>query len=124
MLRSGCPKQLWDDCLFREAYVHSNTALGIFGLEGQVPESRVKGETADISTIAEYGWYKWVKSRDTAASFPVSKIQLVRDLGAAIDIGPAMSRKILKPMAKFYTGPPSGPSPSMRFSLRLKLCSA
>jgi hypothetical protein len=65
-------------------------------LEGQVPESRVNGETADISTIDEYGWYEWVKYRDTAASLPVSKIQLGRDVGAAIDIGPAMSRKILK----------------------------
>jgi hypothetical protein len=76
--------------------VRSNTALGIFGLEVQVPESRVKGETVDISTIAEYGWYEWVKYRDTAASFPVSKIQLGRDLGAEIDIGPAMLCKILK----------------------------
>jgi hypothetical protein len=50
----------------------------------------------DISTIAEYAWYEWVKSRGTAAKFPVSKIQLGRDLGAAIDIGPAMTRKILK----------------------------
>jgi hypothetical protein len=37
--------------------VHSHTALEIFGLEGQVPDSRVKGKTTDISTIAEYGWY-------------------------------------------------------------------
>jgi hypothetical protein len=50
----------------------------------------------DISTIAEYAWYEWVKFRDTAAKFPVSKIQLGRDLGAAIDIGPAMTRIILK----------------------------
>jgi hypothetical protein len=50
----------------------------------------------DISTIAEYAWYKWVKFRDTAAKFHVSKIQLGRDLGAAVDIGPAMTRKILK----------------------------
>jgi hypothetical protein len=50
----------------------------------------------DISTIAEYAWYEWVKFRDTAAKLPVSKIQLVRDLGAAIDIGPAMEHKILK----------------------------
>jgi hypothetical protein len=93
---SGCPKRLWDDCLVREAYAISHTALDIFGLEGQVPESRMKGETADISTIAEYGWYLWMKFRDITASFPVSKIQLGRDLGAAIDIGPAMSRNILK----------------------------
>jgi hypothetical protein len=76
--------------------VRSNTALDIFGLEGQVPESRVKGETTDISTIAEYGWYEWVKYCDTAASLPVSKIQLGRYVGAAIYIGTAMSRKILK----------------------------
>jgi 2-phosphoglycerate kinase len=50
----------------------------------------------DISTIAEYAWYEWVKFRDTAAKFPVSKIQLARDLGTTIDIGPAMAREILK----------------------------
>jgi hypothetical protein len=96
MLHSGCPKRFWDDCIIREAYVRSHTSLDIYGLEGQVPESKIKGETVDISTIAEYAWYEWVKFRDTAAKFPVSKIQLGRDLGAAIDIGPAMTRKILK----------------------------
>jgi hypothetical protein len=89
-MRSSFPKRLWDDCLVIEAYVRSNTALYIFGLEGQFPESRVKGETVDISTIADYGWYEWVTFLDTDASFPVSKIQLVRDLGAATDIGPVM----------------------------------
>jgi hypothetical protein len=63
--------------------VRYNTALDIFGLEGQLPESILKGETTDISTIDEYGWNEWVKYRDTAASFPVSKIQFGRDLGAA-----------------------------------------
>jgi hypothetical protein len=96
MLRSGCPKRFWDECIIREAYVRSHTSLDIFGLEVQVPESKIKGETVDISTIAEYAWYEWVKFRDTAFKFPVSKIQLGRDLGATIDIGPAMTRKILK----------------------------
>jgi hypothetical protein len=76
--------------------VRSHTSLDIYGLEGQVPESKIKGETVDISTISEYAWYEWVKFRDTAAKFPVSKIQLGRDLGAAIDSGPAMTRKIMK----------------------------
>jgi hypothetical protein len=95
MLRSGCPKQLWDDCIIREAYVRSHTSLDIFGLEGQVPGSKVKVETVDISTISEYTCYEYVKFHDTAAKFPVSKIQLGRYLGAAIDIGPAMERKIV-----------------------------
>jgi hypothetical protein len=76
--------------------VRSHNFLGIYGLEGQAPESKIKGETVYISTIAEYYWYEWVKFRDTAAKLPVSKIQLGRDLGAAIDIGPAMTCKILK----------------------------
>jgi hypothetical protein len=96
MVRSGCPKRFWDDCMIREAYVRSYTSLDIYVLEGQVPESNIKGETVEISTIAEYDWYEWVKLRYTAAKFPVSKIQLGRDLGAAIDIVPAMTRKILK----------------------------
>jgi hypothetical protein len=50
----------------------------------------------DISTIAEYAWYEWVKLHDTADKFPVSNIQLGRDLGATIDLEPAMARKILK----------------------------
>jgi hypothetical protein len=71
--------------------------MDIFGLEGQVPESKVKGETVDIYTIAEYAWCEWVKYlRNTADKFPVSKIQLDRDLAATIDIGPVMARKILK----------------------------
>jgi hypothetical protein len=96
MLRSGCPKRLWDDCIIREACMRSPPSLHIYGLEGQVPEIKIKGETVDIYTIAEYAWYEWVTLRDTAAKFHVSKIQLGRDLGAAIDSGPAMTRKILK----------------------------
>jgi hypothetical protein len=103
MLRSGCPKRFWDDCIIREAYVRSHTSLDIYGLEGQVPESNIKGETVDISTIAEYAWYEWFKFRDTSAKFPLSKIQLGRDVGAAIDIGPAMKCKILKQMGAACT---------------------
>jgi hypothetical protein len=68
MLSSACPNALWDDYIIMEAYVRSHTALDIFGLEGQVPESKVKGETVDISTIEEYDWYEWVKFCDTVAN--------------------------------------------------------
>jgi hypothetical protein len=96
MLRSGYPNLLWDDCISREAYLISHTSLDIFGIESQVSERKFKGETVDISTIAEYDWYEWVKFHETAAKFPVSKIQLGRYLGDFIDIRPAMARKILK----------------------------
>jgi hypothetical protein len=100
-LRSGFPKRFWGDCIIREAYVRSHTSLDIYGLEGQVPESKIKADTVDISTIAEYAWYEWVTFSNTAAKFPMSKIQLGRDMGAAIDIGHAMTRKILKQNGSF-----------------------
>jgi hypothetical protein len=83
---------IWDEYIIREAYSRSHTSLDIFGLEGQVTESKFRGEKVDISSISEYTWYEWFKFRDTSAKFPVSKIQLGRDLGAAIDICPDMAR--------------------------------
>jgi hypothetical protein len=96
MVRYGEPKRIWVDCLVREASVRSSNALYIFSFEGQVPDTIVKGQTSDISRLAEYAWYEWVKFRDTGQSLPDSKEWLGRDLGPAIDIGPAMSRKVLK----------------------------
>ena len=96
MIRSQCPKSLWDDCIERESYIRSLTALDIYSLSGQVPETVVSGETADISPFASFKWYEWVYFRDTAVAFPEPQMVLGRDIGPAIDIGPAMTRKILK----------------------------
>ena len=88
--------RLWDHCLEREAYVRSLTAHDQYRLDGQVPETMVRGETADISAIALFGWFEWVMFRDTSRTYPDDKMVLGRDLGPAIDIGPAMTRKIIK----------------------------
>ena len=69
MVRSQAPKRLWDDCLEREAYVRSLTALDIYGLSGQVPETIVSGKTADISPFAAFKWYQWIMYQDTTAQF-------------------------------------------------------
>ena len=65
MIRSKAPKRLWDDCLEREAYVRSFIAHDLYSLSGQVPETIVSGETADISPFAISKWYQWVMFRDT-----------------------------------------------------------
>jgi hypothetical protein len=44
----ACTHQSWDDFIIREAYVRSHNSIDIFGLEGQVPERKVKGENVDI----------------------------------------------------------------------------
>jgi hypothetical protein len=61
MVKYGAPKHLWADCLVKEAYARSSTALDIFYLELQVPDTIVKGQTSYISPLAEYAWYEWVK---------------------------------------------------------------
>ena len=101
MLRCGSPKPLWDHCLELEALVRSNTSNDIFVTNGQVPETIMKGSTADISHIAEFGWYDWVMFRDNIPSYPDDKLILGRYLGPALDTGSALTAKILKSNGQF-----------------------
>ena len=57
MLKSGYPKSLWDHCIELEALIRSHTALDIYGLEGQVPETVMSGQTGDISSLCEFEWF-------------------------------------------------------------------
>jgi hypothetical protein len=56
----------------------------------------VCGDTADISALALFGWFEWVMFSDTSATYPDDKMILGRDLGPAVDVGPAMTRKVIK----------------------------
>eukprot|EP00804_Cyclotella_cryptica_P003089 CCRYP_006074-RA/>CCRYP_006074-RA protein AED:0.29 eAED:0.04 QI:0/0/0/0.75/0.33/0.5/4/0/1079 len=96
MIKSGSPKKLWDDCLVLESYIRSNTAHDIYMLHGEVPETIMSGETSDISQFCEFEWYEWVKFRDSAVQFPEDSLVLGRYLGPSIDVGPALTAKILK----------------------------
>ena len=96
MMESQCPKRLWDDCIELESFIKSHTAIDIWQLEGQVPQTRMTGQTADISQFFELGWYEWCMYHDSAISFPEDKLILGRWLGPSIDVGPAMTGKILK----------------------------
>ena len=66
------------------------------------------GNTADISHIAEFGWYDWVMFRDSQPSFPDDKLILGCYLGPAIDTGSALTAKILKSNGVFPAGQPCG----------------
>ena len=95
MIRTGTPKRLWDYALEAEALVRSHTYHDTFMLNGEVPETVMTGQTADISNICEYAWYEWVKFNDKV-SWPNPKMELGRCLGPAIDVGSAMTYHILK----------------------------
>ena len=90
------PKVLWDHCLELEGYIRSHTALKSYELQGEVPETIVSGQTADISPFVEHGWYEWVKFWDNHAAFPDPREVYGRWLGPSVGVGPAMTSKILK----------------------------
>jgi hypothetical protein len=101
MIKAGSPKCLWDHCLEFEAYVRSCTSNDIYVTAGQVPETIMTGNTADISHITEFGWYDWVMFRDNKPSFPDDKLILGCYLGPTIDTGSAPTAKILESKGVF-----------------------
>jgi len=96
MMKTGSPKVLWDHCIELEALIRSNTSNDIYMTNGEVPETIMTGDTADISHICEFAWYDWVMFRDNIPTFPDDKLILGRYLGPATDIGSALAAKILK----------------------------
>ena len=71
-------------------------ALDIYGLCGQVPETIMTGETGDISPYCEYAWFQWVMYYEPTATYPNDKCFMGHWLGPAIDVGSAMTHKVLK----------------------------
>jgi hypothetical protein len=70
MVASHCPKRLWDDCLELTADINTHTVHENFELDGQTLQAIITGVTPDISTLAEFRWYQWVKWFDANAEFP------------------------------------------------------
>ncbi len=70
----------------------------LFRFCDEVLETIMKGGTADISQICKFAWYDWVMFRNTVntIAFPDERLTLGRYLAPAIDIGLALTAKILK----------------------------
>ena len=87
------PIKLWDHCYEWQSKVTSHTVRGHYKLQSEVPETLLTGQTADISPLAEYGWYDWVKYYDHSTHGE----GLGRWLGPTHDsVGSAMTSKVLK----------------------------
>jgi hypothetical protein len=98
MIKTGAPKCLWDHCIELEGLTRSHTTNDIYATGGEVPETMMKGGTADISQIWEFAWYDWVMFCNpvNTIAFPDKRLTLGRYLGSAINIGWALMAKILK----------------------------
>ena len=96
LIKSGTLKRHWDDCLELESYTMSNTACGIYKLDGEVPETIMSGETSNISQFCELKWFEWVMFQDKTVPYPNDHFRLGRYLSLIIDIGPALMAEIIK----------------------------
>ncbi len=80
--------------------MRSHTVLDIFKLDRDVPKTIMPGKTADISQFCETGLYEWVEFFSATVSFHDDLLVLEKYLGQSIDVGPAMTAKILNPTGK------------------------
>ena len=103
MATSQAPACLWDDCLELAALIRSHLALNVPTLEGEVPMTKLTGDTADISFISEFQWYQWVwyiSPQDSEGEGSMTRKRLGRYLGPAKDHGDALCAKILSSKGK------------------------
>ena len=76
--------------------IRSITALDIYILDGEVPETFMKVQASDISHICKFSRYQWVMFHDGPVQYPADNLVLGRYLEPARDVVPAMTAKILK----------------------------
>ena len=88
MLCSRAPKHLWYNCLELEAYIRFNTFHNIYKLD-------MSCETSGISQVFKLKWFEWVMFCDETAPFPDDMLKLSLYLGPSIDVGLAMTTKII-----------------------------
>jgi hypothetical protein len=96
LTRSGAPRWMWCFALECESYVCSHTAHDIYCLDSRVHETIVSGETADIRPFCEFGFWDWVQFRDHGIAFPDNALVIGKYLGPSIDVGKAMTQRIMK----------------------------
>ena len=78
-----------------EAYIRSNSAHEILKLDGKVPKAVMSAKTSDIIQFCELERFKRVMFQDETAPFLDDLFKVVCYLGPSMDVGPAMTAKIL-----------------------------
>ena len=99
MAAKNTPGVLWDDGLEYYSAVRCHTVNSIHETQGEVPQTIVTGDQADISWLAEFGWYEYVwymSPEDTS----MERKKLGKYCGPFFNEGDAMSAKILTEKAQ------------------------
>jgi len=96
MIKTNTPSCLWDCCYEYIAMKRNNTSLNIRELDGEVPETKLTGDTSDISHIAEFGWFDWVWTLS-----PKEPKKLCRYCGPSMDVGDIITSRCLTEKGTF-----------------------
>ena len=94
MAAKKTPAVLWDDGLMYYSAVRCHTVNSIHETQGEVPQTIITGEQADISWLAEFGWYDyvWYLSPEDSS---MERKKLGKYCGPFFNEGDAMTAKIL-----------------------------
>jgi hypothetical protein len=102
MRATNAPKVLWDHCIELQALIQSHTALDLPELNGDVPETVISGDTADISHLCKFAWFDWVWFIHPTSDDMENQC-LGWYLGPSHDVGQAMCSKILTEKARIVS---------------------
>jgi len=94
MKSTNCPAILWDFAFEYVADVRAHTAHPLHALQGDVPQTVLLGDTADISHLCEFGFYDFIWYITPADQNLEVKL-LGRYLGPSHDVGEAMCAYVL-----------------------------
>ena len=95
LVEAGAPAVFWCYAMERRAMINNAIARDDLHCQGQPRETVMTGQPTDISNLADFKFYDWVKFRRDGIKFPFSSYQLGRCLGPAIDQGSRMCQYIL-----------------------------
>ena len=94
MIARNIPAVFWDRVVVWCAEVRSHLALNHFELDGEVPTTVIRGDTADISYLVEFSIWDWVWYI-TPGELGTGTKRLGRWLGPSFDVGDALCYAVL-----------------------------
>ena len=80
-----------------------HTALNSHELDGQVPETIVLGQTANILPIVKHGFFNWVKWYNSEAKVPEPKKDYGRSLDKHSTLGLQCAQRYSRKIARCCT---------------------
>ena len=98
MRTSSAPLIYWDRCFELQCLIRSHTALSLPSLEGMSPEEKMTGDTPDISSLVEFGWWERVWYIEPTDAH--ERRHLGRWLGPSTTVGSAIASWVLTKKAQ------------------------